>query len=380
MKFSLMQPFPYLTADPPRGLPVAPRLFDPAVARESMRINWELIRRADEFGFDYISVAEHHYSSRQLSPNPVVTAAAIAQRLHHASVAILGITLPLTNPVRVAEELALLDLLTDGGLLVGFFRGVPLEYTAYGTNPGETRAMFEEALQLVVRAWTEPEPFGWEGRHYRYRNVSLWPQPLTRPHPSILVAGNSPESAAYAARNHLMLGLAYVSVDVAGTLVEHYRACAAETGWTPGPEHVLWRGFGHVADTDDAARSQAEASGFGSVAGIAAPPARQMPATRAIMGEIMRASGAPAGRPSGPPPMSAPPQLLGSPDTVRAQIEGYEQVGVGTIDVCLVSDALPLTHAQRSLELFGGEVLPGFAEPVRALASVVSGPVRDARG
>ena len=377
MKFSLMQPFPYLTPDPPRGLPVAPRLFDPAVARESTRLNWELIETADELGFDYISVAEHHYSSRQLSPNPVVTAAAIAQRLHHARVAILGITLPLTNPVRVAEELALLDLVTDGGLLVGFFRGVPLEYTAYGTNPAETRAMFEEALQLVVRAWTEPEPFGWEGRHYRYRNVALWPQPLTPP--QILVAGNSRESAAFAARHHLMLGMAYVAVDVAADLVEHYRTCAAEAGWTPGPEHVLWRGFGHVADTDTAARSQAEACGFGSIAGIAAPPARQVTATRAIMAEIMRSSGAPSGRPPGPPPAATPPQLLGGPETVRAQIAGLEQAGVGTIDVCLVSDALPLAAARRSLELFGGEVLPAFSEPAPALAALAGGSEADGR-
>ena len=376
MKFSLMQPFPYLTADPPRGLPVAPRLFDPAVARESTRINWELIGTADEAGFDYISVAEHHYSSRQLSPNPVVTAAAIAQRLTRARVAILGVTLPLTNPVRVAEELALLDMLAGGGLLVGFFRGVPLEYTAYGTNPAETRAMFEEALQLVVRAWTEPEPFGWEGRHYRYRNVSLWPQPLTPPR--ILVAGNSPESAAFAARNRLTLGLAYTSVETTASLIEHYHACAAEAGWQPGPEHVLWRGFGHVADTDVAARSQVEACGFGSIAGIAAPPARQVPTTRAIMAEIMRHSGAPAGRPPGPPPTATPPQLLGSPDTVRAQVAAYARAGVGTIDACLISDALPLPAARRSLQLFGDEVLPAFADPAPALAAVAGGSGADA--
>lgn len=373
MRFSIFQPFPYLTENPPRGSPVAPRHFDPKLAAESTRLNWEIIDLADQLGFDYVSVAEHHYTPRQLSPNPAVTAAALGQRLRQAKVAILGVTVPLRNPIAVAEELALVDVLTGGRLYVGLFRGVPIECTAYGTSPGESRAMYEEGVELILRAWTEPEPFAWEGRYYRFRNVAVWPQPLQRPTPPVLVAGNSRPSAEFAARLKLDLGLSYTSPAASAGLVTHYRQAATQHGWQPAASNVLWRGFVHVAESDEQAQEQCRRFGFGDIQGIAAPTPPQVAGTRAIMGDIMQSGWAgapppgpgpgvphPAQNPAARPAGGRLPQLVGSPGTVARGLGELAEAGIGTADLIFLQDAMPFELGRRSLELFGAHVQPAF--------------------
>ena len=92
-------------------------------------------------------------------------------------------------------------------MIAGLIRGIPNEYIAYGVDPSMSWERFEEAYDLVLRAWTEPEPFGWEGKHYQFRTVSIWPRPLQQPHPPILMSGGSGESAAFAARKRAMMGV-----------------------------------------------------------------------------------------------------------------------------------------------------------------------------
>src|SRR6266571_5067136 len=103
------------------------------------------------------------------TPNPMVMAGALTQRVKHAKIALLGANIPILNPVRVAEEFAMLDALTGGQVVAGMLRGTSNEYVTYGVNPSESRDRFEEALELIVRAWTEPQPFSWQGRYYEYR-------------------------------------------------------------------------------------------------------------------------------------------------------------------------------------------------------------------
>src|SRR5438270_8941809 len=113
MKVSVYGRFPYAaTVDGQAGWPVAGVHFDPGIGQRSASEGLRLLQRADELGFDWVSVAEHHYSPQQLSPNPMVLAGALSQRIKHARIALLGPTIPFLNPVRVAEELALLANLT----------------------------------------------------------------------------------------------------------------------------------------------------------------------------------------------------------------------------------------------------------------------------
>ena len=148
----------------------------------------ERVRFVEELGFDWVSVSEHHYSPRILTPSPVVSAAYLAARVDKIKIALLGPIVPVSNPIRVAEELAMLDTLAPGRIVVGLLRGTTNEYLSYDLNPKEARERTDEGMELILKAWTEPQPFGWQGRYFQYRTVSIWPRPQAQPHPPDLRA------------------------------------------------------------------------------------------------------------------------------------------------------------------------------------------------
>ena len=133
----------------------------------------------------------------------MVMAGALSQIVRRVKIAVLGPTLPILNPVRVAEEFAMLDTMSGGRVVAGMMRGTPNEYVTYNINPAESRERFAEALHLIRRAWTETRPFGWLGRYYQYRTISIWPRPVQQPHPPLYMSGSSPEAWEFAARNHI---------------------------------------------------------------------------------------------------------------------------------------------------------------------------------
>jgi alkanesulfonate monooxygenase SsuD/methylene tetrahydromethanopterin reductase-like flavin-dependent oxidoreductase (luciferase family) len=385
VKFALFTPHGYEQSSgwAPGGVagwPAAPELFEPERALRAHRRMLEISQVADDTGFDWLTVAEHHYSEHLMVPSPMLLAAELSQRLRRARLAIMGIALPLANPVRVAEEFALLDVMTGGRVAVaGFFRGTPNEYLTYGTDVAHSREMYEEGVELVVQAWTTPVAFGWEGRHYRHRLISIWPRPVQQPHPPVLVSGNSPDSADFAARHRFSIGIAFMPPAAAGRAAGHYRAAAAAAGWTPAPENIVYRLFGYVAPTDEQARRDCTEHRFSGLGGEAAAAA-----DRGInrYGPALAATGQAYGgryRPAAPPakaaaaaaaaPAPAPaaadlagpalPPLCGSPETVLGQIrEIRDTVGAGVLDLILYTDALPHQLARDCVELFGTEVIP----------------------
>jgi alkanesulfonate monooxygenase SsuD/methylene tetrahydromethanopterin reductase-like flavin-dependent oxidoreductase (luciferase family) len=189
MKFSVFNGMPYGRVQAPgHRWPVPNQYFDPAQATRAVANCLAEVELEDELGFDWIACAEHHYSPFNLAPNVAVLASALTQKVKRAKIAILGALIPLTgNPVRVAEEFAMIDNLSGGRLIAGLLRGAPYEYLVYNVNPKESRSRFEEAWDLIYRAWTDTLPFGWEGRHFHYRHVSIWPRPIQQPTPPLYV-------------------------------------------------------------------------------------------------------------------------------------------------------------------------------------------------
>ncbi len=215
------------------------------------------MRGGHNAGFDSLNFAEHHYSINQLSPSPIFYAGLLGQRLPDAQIGVLGSDLPLHNPVQLAEEYSMLDNLLGGRLKIGLLRGTPNEYLTYGTNPWDSKESFNEGVRLFIRALTEPEPFGWEGRYHRYRNVSIWPQPLQRPHPRILLSGNSADSAAVRGRG----GLRHrVQLPASRGGRREPRAVHGsgrdEAGWEPTADNILYRQFCFVEEDGDAAKAK----------------------------------------------------------------------------------------------------------------------------
>jgi len=362
------------------GWPVPPALFRPDIGLRSFSHSLEQVRLADDLGFDWVSCSEHHYTPMRQTPNATVFAAALTQVVRQARIAVLGPLVSMNNPVRVAEELAMLDQLSGGRLVVLFLRGTPNEFLTYGTNPDETRARTQEACVLIQRALTEPQPFGWEGRFYRFRTVAVWPGPIQRPHPPMYYSGNSFESAAFAAKRHLGLGISFYPAHLVAQIAQHYRQECAKYGWQPTPDQLLYRGFiGVGEDETEAAALQSRYFGESSVmqffrgrAAAISPPALPVPRPSGADGQN---SGASKG---GPGFVLGSLHFYGSPDTVVKQIaQLHEQAGVGVIDLAFSGPGLTEQEALKSLRLFGKEVLPrihhlGTAAEKHAAASAGS--------
>jgi alkanesulfonate monooxygenase SsuD/methylene tetrahydromethanopterin reductase-like flavin-dependent oxidoreductase (luciferase family) len=158
------------------------RLIDPQKVGETYRMFLRLMQIADQVGFDGLTVNEHHQTVIAMTPSPNLLAASLATSTKNAAITIVGNSLALYNPpTRIAEEYAYIDCISGGRLAAGFVLGTPMDSVfAYGMPPIEVRARFEEARQLILRAWSEPEPFIFNGKYNKLRYVNIWPRPIQK--------------------------------------------------------------------------------------------------------------------------------------------------------------------------------------------------------
>src|SRR5215210_7161783 len=170
--FFHLMPWPYLPDDFDRQYDSAwvwlpNSLYDPVKGHDLYREYINTLAYADELGFDGVCVNEHHQNAYGLMPSPIVPAAALARRTKKAKIAILGSAFGLReHPLTVAEEHAMIDVITGGRLISGMVRGIGAEFYSFGANPALSLERFREAHDLVVQAWTRPGPFAFEGKHY----------------------------------------------------------------------------------------------------------------------------------------------------------------------------------------------------------------------
>lgn len=229
--------------------------FDPKRAQELYNMYFEELQYCTEVGFDGVMINEHHNNPLCMMPSVNVIGSALARTTTKGKIVFLGNVLPIhDNPLRVAEEIAMIDLLSGGRVVCGFVRGIGQESMATNTNPVYNRERFDEAHDVILKAWTAPGPFRWEGKHYEYRIINPWVRPLQKPHPPIWIPGvASPESVIWAARHYYPYVALAPPLDLVMGIYELYDAVAKEVGFTPTPEH---RGYAiriNVADSDEQA-------------------------------------------------------------------------------------------------------------------------------
>jgi len=241
MRFSQTHHMPYTDIDEAGlGWPISNSRFDGQRAIEMYQAYMKAKTYAEECGFDAIGCNEHHMSPFGMMPNPNLIASALTQMTTTAEIQLSGAIVPLSNPIRIAEEYAMVDVMSGGRLMAGFMRGIPHEYVAYNIDPNDSWSRMREAVSLILKAWTEPEPFGWEGEHYQFRAVSIWPKPVQFPHPPILMSGGSPTSAKFAAEHRAVMGILRVlNFDQARELMSIYTEQARADGWEPGPDRFM---------------------------------------------------------------------------------------------------------------------------------------------
>jgi alkanesulfonate monooxygenase SsuD/methylene tetrahydromethanopterin reductase-like flavin-dependent oxidoreductase (luciferase family) len=238
-----------------RDWPVPNKFYDPVKGTDVYKSYLDTMAYAEDCGFDQIGCNEHHFSPYGLMANPNLIAAILATRTRQVKIAVLGNLIALSNPIRIAEEFAMLDVISGGRLVAGFMRGIPHEYVAYNTNPSSSYARMQEATQLIIKAWTEPEPFGWEGEFYQFRAVSIWPRPIQKPHPRVLMSASNPDSAAFAGRNRAMMGIVQLlDLSKAQDSIRAYKDAARSAGWEPTPDDIMVGHHTCICETDEEAR------------------------------------------------------------------------------------------------------------------------------
>jgi alkanesulfonate monooxygenase SsuD/methylene tetrahydromethanopterin reductase-like flavin-dependent oxidoreductase (luciferase family) len=365
MKIEFFHTMNYLGPNPGDSWPAPPRICDPEFVGATYENGFIECGAALDAGFDALNFAEHHYSPKQLTPNPIVFAAVAGRKFPGAQIGVFGTDLPLNNPVRIAEEYSMLDNLLDGRLRIGMLRGTPNEYLTYGSNPWESRERYEEGTLLLKACFTEPEPFGWEGRFYRFRNIAVWPRRVQDPHPRILVSGNSKDGAIFAGRHKLDLGFSYMTAEKCAAHADIYRLAAAEAGWQPTADNLQYRHFMYVTPTDDEAQETMAAMSGG---GLMSLFKGATPDTMGVMAQIGAALGGVPKHvkidPSMAPPMVMGPPFYGSPETVLQRItEIHDVLGMGYLEVSL-GTINPLQHDDMlsSLKLIGEEIIPVLHE------------------
>jgi alkanesulfonate monooxygenase SsuD/methylene tetrahydromethanopterin reductase-like flavin-dependent oxidoreductase (luciferase family) len=166
-------------------------LFDPRRAHHMYNDFMDELEFAAECGFDAVCVNEHHSNGYGLMPSPNLIASALARRTTDTALCVMGNSLALYNPpTRVAEEFAMIDVISGGRLVAGFPVGTPMDTCfAFGQNPSTLRDRYYEAHDLVLRAWTEQDTFAFNGRFNQQRYVNIWPRPVQKPHPPIWIPG-----------------------------------------------------------------------------------------------------------------------------------------------------------------------------------------------
>lgn len=240
MEVWIRQSMPYRTqTEGPMPFPVPGWMWDRELGEKLYADRMPYIRRVDELGFDGIIFTEHHYGPNGgLTPSPLITLAAATQVTERIKLVTMGIALALyPHPVRVAEELAMVDNLSHGRLVVGLISSGAQSLYAYSVSPTEEPDRYHEAYDLVIKAWTEENPFEWHGDYYDYECVSILPRPLQEPYPPIWTTAARAESLEWAAQHRIGLVASGATASAKETLDYYQTHAENHCGWTPSAEY-----------------------------------------------------------------------------------------------------------------------------------------------
>jgi len=344
-------------------LQAPPNVGHPDVIRHEI----EQMMWTEELGFDSIWLTEHHFIDYGLSVSPAVLAAAAAMRTRRVRIGLAAAILPFHDPVRLAEEMAMVDILSGGRLDVGVGRGNrPVEFEGYRVPQIESRERFDESLAIMVEAWTA-ERFSYHGRHYTIPDVRVIPKPVQQPHPPLYIVCVSPDTIeATALRGLPMLNsLLRGPVDQLAQQRDSYIKGCRKAGRGDVEIASLLSRWGvsrhvYVAPTDAQALAEAKDAELWYQEALrrfliperidTLHPLLQ-PGFRVMAERFSRVTWE---------QLVAETLAFGSPDTVATKIEELQRLGVGEVLCWMNFGGLPQAQVRRSMELFAREVMPRF--------------------
>jgi alkanesulfonate monooxygenase SsuD/methylene tetrahydromethanopterin reductase-like flavin-dependent oxidoreductase (luciferase family) len=294
-------------------------------------------------------------------------AAALSRRTSKAKVMVLGNAIGIRDhPLRVAEEIAMLDHLTDGRLVSGFVRGIGWEYYAHSISPTRSRDRFNEAHDLIVKAWTSDEVFQWVSPNYEFRYVNVWPRPLQEPHPPIYIPGaGSTETMKFCAERRYTYMSVYAPTPVVKRWFDGYRQAANDIGYEPDPEKLGLSIPVYVAETDE----QAHAEGRQHIEwlfhkGLKQGLERVMPPGYTSPGSLrgmLASRSKPFNELTYEEIIDNGMAVVGSPDSVGERFEALiDELGFGQVISLMGVGDMPHYRTVKSMELFATQVMPAL--------------------
>jgi alkanesulfonate monooxygenase SsuD/methylene tetrahydromethanopterin reductase-like flavin-dependent oxidoreductase (luciferase family) len=342
-------------------------LFDPEKGHALYQRHLRLMRLAEELEFDGICINEHHNTVYSMTPACSLMGAAIATHTTRPKIMVAGVPVNLTYPNRLAEEYAMLDVMSGGRMEFAFPLGTGMEYWSNeGTvNPTTARARFRESLDVIFKCWTEEGPIRYEGDFYTYRYLNPWPKPYQKPHPKLFVVGSgSMETVELAVDYNLGYSIVFIPIPAQLKAFDRMREIAEEKGKTVTPDDLIVVVLAYVADTDEEAIREARPyietfwSWFHRV-----PPKYLLPPGYVSTAEFLRRASDPAlahGTEASWDDMVQISRIAcGSPDTVAETIVSWAQdAGCGRVNVVLEHANMPEWMTVKNMTMFSNEVIP----------------------
>ncbi|HCH09206.1 MAG TPA: hypothetical protein DEW32_08425, partial [Dehalococcoidia bacterium] len=238
-----------------RDLDLSNDIYDPQIGADLYNRYLDERVYAEEMGFDGLMLNEHHSTPFCMGGAMNVEASILAKITKKAKIVLLGNILPIwEDPLWLVEQLAMIDMISRGRLVSGWVRGTGRESVAHNAPPPYNWERFQEAHEFIVKAWTEPGPFRWEGKHYNYRYVNPWVRPYQKPHPQIWLPGVvSEDSLKWAARQRIPYIMLATKLEPTKQAFQIYHDTAEEEGYKSGPQNLgyLWKV--HVDETEELA-------------------------------------------------------------------------------------------------------------------------------
>lgn len=334
--------------------------------------------RADELGFDSYWVGEHHFSRHGIVPNTLQMAGIIGARTERIRVGTAVVVLPLNDPVRVAEEGAIADIVSGGRLSIGVGAGYQRpEFDGLGVNIDESRVRFAENLDVLIQAWTN-DTVSYQGKLLHYDEIQINPKPVQDPHPPIYIAATaSPGTIDMAASRGLplMVGGPTDIMGLAPQVIERWRNGMVEHGHDPSGIEIPVAKGSYIAPTDEEAEQDMAAADaewdlrlLGQIGSPISPAGDIPPGYENWVDRQKQRSGFSGftydaeWRQKKIRENAGTAKLVGSPDTVAERIVELREMGITSIFGPVGLPAMPQEKLDRSLELFATEVLPRFRD------------------
>ena len=359
-------------------LGISNELYDPVVGRQLYNRYLDEKIYAEEMGFEGLMLNEHHSTPFCMQGVTNVGASILARQTNKAKIIILGNVLPIwDDPLWLAEQLAMIDMISGGRLVSGFVRGGGRESFAHNSPPHHNRERFEEAHDFIIKAWTTPGPWRWEGKHYQYRYVNPWMMPLQKPHPQVWIPSTvSPETVKWTAEHRYPLVLLATKLEPTREAFQLYHDTAAELGYESGTQNVSYLWKVHVDETEE----KAEEVGRKYLSGVSNPflagnEGTVNPAIMSLPGHTSRSTRqltaarfGPAGRFGAnrrpfEDQVADSTIITGTPKTVLPKIrQVLEYLRPGSVFFWDGDGAMSHEDQMRSLRLMGEEVIPAVKE------------------